>query len=124
MSLDSLYQSFLNCFILNVWFNTNAFYEYCKYFRVGSICFWIVDYEKKKELAPSLTYNSYLNVTFSDSFFIKLITCPICLSFWINIICCMFNSNWSMFFVNCWLSLSLYYISTALSKVNLGKTHE
>ena len=123
MILEALYQSFFICFILNVWFNTSAFVEYCKYFNLGCLVFYISDYEKRKELAPSLTYISYLRTTFPKSFFIKLIACPICVSFWINILYSIGVSNWNMFFVNCWLSLALYYILVFLSRLSMEKVN-
>ena len=119
--IEALYQSFFICFILNVWFNTNAFVEYCKYLNFGWLVFYITDYEKRKELAPSLTYVSYLRTTFPESFFIKLITCPVCISFWINVLCSIGVSNWSIFFVNCWLSLALYYMLGFLSRLSIEK---
>ena len=96
-------------------------FNYCKYLNFGWLVFYITDYEKRKELAPSLTYVSYLRTTFPESFFIKLITCPVCISFWINVLCSIGVSNWSIFFVNCWLSLALYYMLGFLSRLSMEK---
>lgn len=115
--IEGLESSFIVCFVLNVWFNSNAFVEYSRYFNLG-FYFYTYDYEKKLEQNPDLTYIDYLRV-YHDSFYIRLITCPLCLSIWLNVLTCLFFTNFSLFFLNAWLSLILFYsLSIFIKKYN------
>lgn len=70
--------------VLLIWFRTDAWLEYCRLFGLDCISFYS-DYEKKKYNDVTLTYHIYLR-RYHDSFFIRLITCPICLSVWLGIV--------------------------------------
>ena len=105
--VEVLFVSFGCATILIIWFNTNAFYEYCKYF--GVFGFLVHGYEKKLEKAySSLTFVDYL-LTDYNSFFIRLICCSICANMWLNfLINLMFFSLQNAFFTFI-LSLFVYY---------------
>lgn len=75
--------------LLLIWFRTEAFIEYCKLFHITNISFY-EDYELKKAEDARLTYLTYLR-QYHNNFFTRMITCPICLSFWISVIICVFN---------------------------------
>lgn len=68
-------------YILLVWFKTNAFYEYAQLMCKD----WIVltNYEKVKHDYPE--FSSFIAIEYSG-FFIRLVTCPICLSFWLALL--------------------------------------
>lgn len=70
--------------ILLVWFRTDAWLEYTRVFHLD----WLSKYKefdsKNKEDA-SLTYLHFLRRD-HNNFFVRLITCPICLSIWLGII--------------------------------------
>ena len=73
--------------VLYSWFNTNVFYEYCCLLGFKA---WFQEFDKY----PNLTYPQYLFINKSKItnniqyklFVIKLITCPVCLSFWLCVI--------------------------------------
>ena len=67
--------------ILIVWFKTDAFVEYCRFFGIEKH-FHINEYLEAKKEDLELTYHLYLRMNY-DSFFVRLITCPICLTIWI-----------------------------------------
>ena len=83
MIADCLEISVYNFLILVIWFNTNAFVEYR----------YILNIEKLTK--PKSLQTSILTTIFSalygflqlnyDNFFTRLISCPICLCFWLNI---------------------------------------
>jgi hypothetical protein len=105
------------CFILNIWFNSNAFVEYVNFFNVG-FCFHTYEYQEKQKENPQLTYINYLKI-YHDSFYVRLITCPLCLSIWLNLSVCLIFINFSSFFFNAWLSLFLFYtLSIFIKKYN------
>ena len=72
--------------ILIVWFQSNAFVEYVKLFRLDWV-FWIPLYEQQKEDDLLLTYTQFIKKNW-DNFFTRLITCPLCFSMWV----CLFIS--------------------------------
>jgi hypothetical protein len=88
----------INCgivFIMYVWFETTALYDYSKLLNIK---FLYQGYDK----APlNLTYTQYLyierNTIAKNSkllyFFIKLITCPICTCTWLSIFSSFFSSS-------------------------------
>lgn len=72
--------------ILFVWFESDAFLEYANLIKPLRDMFKIKEYfEYKNRYDQSLHYHSYLRL-FYNNFFIRLITCPICSSFWLSII--------------------------------------
>ena len=107
-------QAFTSAIILIIWFQTEAFYEYCKLFGFKKL-FKIKDYSDFSEISDEGTYIEYLNIQY-DSFLVRLISCPICLGIWLNILFCAFLSDFSFFFVQTWLSFLLYFITVLLMK--------
>jgi hypothetical protein len=74
---------FIVATILVIWFHTEAFVEYVNLFKIPY--FKVKEYLASKELDCSLTYHSYL-LNKHNNFFVRLITCPICVTFWLSII--------------------------------------
>jgi hypothetical protein len=70
--------------ILILWFRTEVYIEYCRLFGLNIISNY-KDYEEKRKNDASLNYIKYLR-QYHNNFFIRLITCPICVSIWISII--------------------------------------
>jgi hypothetical protein len=90
--LPFLYSLSVILTILIVWFKTDAYVEYCKIFNLNFLLF---NYNH-----PELTFPQYLysqrNTLFKKPFtvfYIKLITCPFCLSFWLSLIAAFVISN-------------------------------
>lgn len=75
-----IYSIFLFTFLLIIWFNTEAFVEYIRLFKLK--WFKIDEYLNTKETDFTLTYHSFLLQKYNN-FFTKLITCPFCLNFWL-----------------------------------------
>lgn len=70
--------------ILLIWFRTDGVLEYCRVFKLDAISFY-KDFDVKYKEDVSLTYLHYLRM-YHNCFFVRLITCPICLSTWIGIL--------------------------------------
>ena len=70
--------------LLLIWFLSEAFLEYATLIG-GAKFFKIIDFKEKQERDPVLDYHMYL-LKYHSSFFIKLITCPLCLSFWVSLV--------------------------------------
>lgn len=71
---------FFNILLLIIWFNTNAILEYVKIFKLSKL-FRLDDFENKQSEDFELDYHRYL-LKFHNCFFVRLITCPICLTMW------------------------------------------
>jgi len=117
---------FLVSFALLVWLQTEAFYEYAKLFGFKKL-FKIKEYsdflEGPEKLglgleivsASLLSYLGYLKAE-HDNFFVRLISCPICLGTWLNLLICIALKDFSFFFVKLWVSFILYFTLVALMK--------
>lgn len=110
MIVEKLLSSFAVSFILIVWFETNALVEYLKLWGFKK-------YFKIEEFENSMisSYPSYLIITYPN-FFTKLLNCPICVGFWLNIGCIVLVPKFGLFFINFYLSLLLYYIFISFNK--------
>ncbi len=95
MKIDYLiltHMSLINCTILILWFKTEAFIEYVNLFRMNKL-FHTDEYEKESNNNPFFTYHDFLLKRY-DSFIIRLITCPICLTVWMSIFSAYFFGLW------------------------------
>ena len=116
-------QPFLVAVLLIVWFKTNAFIEYAEVLGLGGLFSLSLFKEKRKNHPNGLTYLNYLLI-YQSSFIIRLITCPICLCIWLNVIYCaivywLFNFNFWYIGLHIYLSLVLYYkILILLEKID------
>lgn len=73
-------------YITFIWLKTNAFYDYTKIILKKTKIF--DGYENfKNNKQVSINYADYL-IMKKSGFFIKLITCPICVSFWLSVGIC------------------------------------
>ena len=106
-----IYLIFFQALILLVWFNTDAFIEYLKYLPFD--LFKIKSYFTAKQNDVTLTYHNYLLFNYNN-FFIRLITCPICLNVWLSIINCIIFTNILYIPIVCIISLFIYYLLTKL----------
>ena len=73
----------LICFIVTIlvfWFKTNVFVEYCNLLKVK------IPQNKTELTYPQFLYVTYRNEKTIRSFIIKLITCPMCLGFWLCVL--------------------------------------
>ena len=104
-----LYLTSIIIFINIVWFDTEAFVEYVKLFKLD--WFKVNNYLTEKESNFELTYHSYLMYNHKN-FFTKLITCPICLTTWLSIILSLFFTdsilNFSIIFVLSIIGYNIY----------------
>tara|TARA_Y100001937_G_scaffold109591_1_gene154406 strand:+ start:32663 stop:33037 length:375 start_codon:yes stop_codon:yes gene_type:complete len=111
--VDVLFLSFCCASVLFIWLETNAFYEYVRYFNLGGT--WSYKYEeyKKQNKFSQINLPAYLALS-HDCFSVRLITCSICLSFWLNLFLNLFIFEIVYFPFTFVLSLSVYYLLTIM----------
>jgi hypothetical protein len=76
--------------------------------------FYVKEWEEFKNTKDcSVTYHQFLKMKFPDSFLVKLVTCPICLSVWLSAFFCLFINVIGIPIV-CVGSLFAYFLITKL----------
>lgn len=102
-------QIFWIVFLLFIWFNTDAFIQYSKLFKLENI-FKIKEWNNYRiENNPRLTYLEYLNLK-HYSFLTKLISCRPCLTFWLTLLTCLVFKDLVLFPIIYMLSYIIYKI--------------
>lgn len=70
-------------FIL-IWLRTNAFVEYLTLFRLDNL-FKVSEYNRLHKDGYGGNYIDFLMEYYNDNFMVRLIACPVCLSFWVGV---------------------------------------
>lgn len=113
--MADLYLCFFNVFGLFIWFKTEAFIEYFKYIPILNKFLKIKEYYNYQFNGGELSYPLFLQ-TNNNNFFTRLISCPYCLNFWLNLVTLSILNNKLIFFVNYILSIVIYSILLKLIK--------
>lgn len=109
-----LFYPALSTIIAYLWINTNAFVEYVKILGAKS-AFDIEEFENKNEqTGANFTYPDFLCFR-NNTFFTRLISCPVCLIVWVQIFMFVFHLNFILLFNSIYISWVLYFILTKLS---------
>jgi hypothetical protein len=82
--LDILVLSVACSYFLLVWLNTDALFEYLDLFKL-TIGKKFKEYKQLKHSGYSENYSSFLREYYSDKFIVRLVTCPVCVSFWLGL---------------------------------------
>jgi hypothetical protein len=83
--VDVIFLSFCCSSVLLIWFETNAVYEYLNYFNLGGRLLYKYNKYKEENKFSELNLPSYLLLNY-NCFSVRLITCSICLCFWLSLI--------------------------------------
>jgi len=98
--------------ILFIWFESTAFFEYCKLFGIYRP---LKGYNKHRKIG--ITYPQHLFLLKIKnpllSFIIKLISCPVCLTLWLSFI--------AAFFAHTFAYTALIYITSLILYWTLGR---
>ena len=117
--MDFIIVSFSIAFILTVWYQTDAFFEYIKLLGLRDH-FRLQEYLKDQEELDTkwaqdssikllfFDYKSYLKYKHGTSFFVKLIMCPVCLVTWLALFGSLFV-GFQYWLALASLSLILYF---------------
>ena len=86
MILDIILATSLSTFGLFVWFKTNFLYEYASLFKLNKLKIF-KEYEDFIKISY-LNFADFLGM--KQNFFYKLLSCPFCFVFWLNLIYILF----------------------------------
>jgi hypothetical protein len=90
--MEILYPTFITVVLMYGWFETDAFEVYSGTFNLS--WFGLGKYQSEKEKSPMFDYHTHLLMRFPDSFFVKLVTCPVCLMVWVApLVSFLFNGS-------------------------------
>lgn len=109
---------------LYIWFDTDAVAEWAGLLRLKFLKYQEYEESKSGPLAAmsGKTYTEFLLFKYSKYFFIRLITCPVCFTVWVNLalMCVIYQKvGWIMLGLNVVLSWLLYHLLRyLLSKLN------
>lgn len=71
-------------YFMVVWFRTNAFVEYLSLLELSRF-FHVGEYETIKNDGYGGNYVDFLLEYYGTSFIVRLLGCPVCLSFWLGV---------------------------------------
>lgn len=80
-----IFSALFLAFVVVIWFETDAFEEYAKLLKFGQLIQSFRNYQMIKNQGSTITYLEYL-MQFYNNFFVRLITCEICLITWMGTI--------------------------------------
>ena len=99
---------FWSIFILFMWFDTDAFIEYSKIFKLHRI-FKVDKFLEYKELNPKASYLTYIRKNYNN-FLTRLVTCPSCIAFWIVLFICIISNSLIFYPIVYITSFSIYML--------------
>lgn len=76
--IDAFLFSLFNTSVLIVWFQTNAFAEYLSFLPI------VKQYNKAQQAGIAGSFTNFISLNY-NSFFVRLVTCPYCLNFWLTL---------------------------------------
>lgn len=110
--IEFLFIPCVTAVVLLVWLHSEAFIEYATLFN-GNKFFYIDDFRKKQKKDPTLDWIMYLQLH-HNNFFVRLVTCPLCFSFWITLGLCALTHNFIVFPISYILGLIIYKLTIKL----------
>ena len=104
--------SLISSYFILIWLRTNAFAEYMRLFRLS--CFFkLAEYNKLHADGYDGSYVDFISEYYKDYFIVRLLICPVCLSFWVGVINCIIFDAYA-YFIIAPLSLLFYTIFNRL----------
>jgi hypothetical protein len=70
-------------YLMLVWLRTNAFVEYTTLLKMERF-FHVAEYNELHKHGYGGNYVDFLVEYYNDNFFVRLSSCPVCLSFWLG----------------------------------------
>jgi hypothetical protein len=71
-------------YFLLVWLDTDALFEYLNLLRL-SLGNKFAEYKQLKQAEYPGNYAAFLREYYHDKFLVRLLTCPVCVSFWLGV---------------------------------------
>jgi hypothetical protein len=102
--------------ILYILFETEAFVEYARLFKLRFLKYQ--EYDQQKKVMPAVDYSTFLLMNY-NSFYVRLLTCPICLGVWLTGLTILgFNLDFDDFGLVFISSIIVYYLTRSMGKLD------
>jgi hypothetical protein len=104
--------AFVIGYFLLIWFRTNAFAEYiilCK----QTYFYKIKEYTRLHSDGYDGNYIDFLTEYYKDKFLVRLLVCPVCVSFWLGVVSMIVSRSFESFIIAP-LSLLFYFLFNKL----------
>jgi hypothetical protein len=112
--MEAIFYSFLIANILFFMYETDFFVQYIKLFKLSKV-FGVNKYEEHLQSMSDDSYWEWLAFE-KQTFLSKLISCPFCFGFWVNVGVFFLYKDWGIFVLVLWFSLFLYLLLKILSR--------
>jgi hypothetical protein len=83
--------AFLLSYLMVVWLKTNDFVEYMTLLKQEK--FHVAEYNKLHKEGYAGNYVDFLFEYYNDLFIVRLLSCPVCLSFWLGLVTAIFTGS-------------------------------
>lgn len=113
--MEAIVYTFLVANILFFMYETDFFVQYVKLFRLNKV-FGVDNYERHLEtVSADDTYWEWLAFE-KQTFLRKLLSCPFCFGFWINVGIYFLYKDLGLFIINLWSSFFLFLVLKILAR--------
>ena len=106
--MELIVYPFLVSIVLFYFYETDFFVEYAKLFGLGK-AFKLDEYKNHQLEYPENSYWEWF-VWSKPTFLRKLISCPFCLGFWLNVAVYYFYRDLGLLVINLWVSIFLFLL--------------
>ena len=116
-----LIAGFTVAYLMLVWYQTNAWVEYCKllgikwFLKMREYLSYVNEYKTGIGKPGPEDYLEYLQEKHGEKFWVKLVLCPVCLSLW-GAICSIPFLGWKRVFAVAFLANIFYYTIVLLKR--------
>jgi len=114
MMMEAIVYPFLIANILFFMYETDFFVQYAKLLRLNKLL-GMDEYEKHLESFPDNSYWDWLPFN-KQTFLRKLLSCPFCFGFWLNVAAYFLYKDLGLFLVSLWFSFFLYLVLKILTR--------
>ena len=84
--------AFVAAYFILVWFRTDALAEYANLLKIP-VLYRLKEYNKLSLEGYGGNYSSFLHEYYKDMFIVRLVSCPVCLSFWCGVFSAIYFSS-------------------------------
>lgn len=106
--MEYIFYSFIASLALFFLYKTDVLVEYVRLFRLSKL-FFVDKYDDHLIKFPANSYWDFLLFEYNN-FFTRLLSCPVCLGFWINVGLYYMYGDLTLLVLNIWMTYFLYFI--------------
>ena len=90
--------AFVAAYFILIWLRTDAVAEYFNLLKIP-VLYKLKEYNKLSLEGYGGNYSNFLHEYYKDVFIVRLVSCPVCLSFWCGVLSALYFSSLLYFIV-------------------------